>query len=199
MYVFGSSVSSFGEYSADSPSTAGAYSCFSELSLATLVRLLLSMLVRLCSVDVRRLSVGEVGGKVERCWSRLERPDWRLRGGGGGGGMEAELSLETERGALRFEFIEDVRWRPGAGEDGSDDNVVRREEGGLGDDTVGRRAVAVEESSVEDEFALEVLIVDNAAPWRLVGGGGGGAFCEGDEVGASWLSPGLRSGSSREC
>lgn len=89
---------------------------------------------------------------------------------------EAELSFETERTLFRFEFIDGERWGPRLGEGGSEENVVRREEGGLGDDRVGRRAVADEESSVEDEFALEVLIVDSVAPWRLVGGGGGGAF-----------------------
>lgn len=43
---------------------------------------------------------------------------------------------------------------------------------------MGRRVdvVAVEVSSVDEELALDVLIVANAAPWRLVGGGGGGAF-----------------------
>lgn len=129
---------------------------------------------------VRRVSVGEVG-IVGRSLSRLERPDWRRRGGGGGGGIFA-LSFETDLELGRFELIEDVRATPGLGEGGSEEIVVRREEGGLGDETVARRVVAADESSVEEELALEVLIVDRVAPWRLVGGGGGGAFWEGEDV-----------------
>lgn len=60
------SASSLGEYSAYSFagnfSSTGAYSCLRELSLAALVRLLLSLLVRLFSMLVRRLSVGDEGG-----------------------------------------------------------------------------------------------------------------------------------------
>lgn len=80
------------------------------------------------------------------------------------------LSLETERG-LRFELTEEVRVRPGAGEGGGEENVGLRDEGGLGDDTGVRRVDAVEGSSVVDELMLVAT-----APWRLAGGGGGGAF-----------------------
>lgn len=54
-----SSLSSVGEESTCSFSGAGAYSYRNELSLATLVLLLLSKLLRLTSELVRRLSVGE--------------------------------------------------------------------------------------------------------------------------------------------
>lgn len=114
------SLSSLGEYKAFSStvceSTAGAYSFRRELSLAALVRRLLSklvrlysVLVRLYSVLVRRLSEGEAG--VGRGPSRLDRLDCRRRGGGGGGGMLtlAVLSPETARIELRFDETEDVR------------------------------------------------------------------------------------------
>ena len=73
------------------------------------------------------------------------------------------LSLETERG-LRLELTDEVRASPGEGDGGGEDKVVRREEGGLGDDTVDRRVVAVEDSSVVDELALGVLLPVRDAP-----------------------------------
>lgn len=97
--------------------------------------------------------------------------------------MEA-LSLETAREVSRAECIEEVRAGPGSGDEGSEVSVVRREDGGLGEDVAGRAEV---ESSLEEELALEVFMVERALPWRLEGGGGGGAFdvAEGCEVG-SW-------------
>lgn len=95
------SLSSFGEYNAYSVpvlSSTGAYSRLSELSLATLVLRLLSRLVRLYSMLVRRLSAGDdEKGTFGRCWSRLDRLDCRRRGGGGGGGKLPVLSPETAR------------------------------------------------------------------------------------------------------
>lgn len=98
-----------------------------ELSLAALVRRLLSrlvrlysVLVRLYSVLVRRLSVGVA--TPGRGWSKLDRLDCRRRGGGGGGGMLMlpVLSPDTARIELRVEDTDDVRWTPSTGDDGSD-------------------------------------------------------------------------------
>jgi hypothetical protein len=109
-----SSDSSFGEdkaYSSPPLSSIAAYSLRKELSLATLVRLLLSRLVRRVSMLVRRLSVGDDEGMKGRCWSRLDLFVWRRRGGGGGGGsiLLLALSLETTREAFRLEEIDEVR------------------------------------------------------------------------------------------
>jgi hypothetical protein len=61
-----------------------------------------------------------------------------------------------ERGVLRFDDKDEVRARlgsSGAGDDVDEGSVVvLREEGGLGDETLERRAV--EGSSVVDEVAL---------------------------------------------
>jgi len=105
------------------------------------------------------------------------------------------LSFETER----LLWVDGLRARS-PGEGGSDDIVVRRDEGGFGDDTVGRRGVKEAESSVDDELALDVLIEDKGAPCRLVGGGGGGAALkdEGLEVGSRTDSE-LIGGNSVEC
>jgi hypothetical protein len=75
---------------------------------------------------------------------------------------EFELSFETIRCVLRVELIDEVRARP-AGDGGSEDKAVRRGGGGVGEESVGRRAVAVVDSSVFEEFALDVLM-DKAAP-----------------------------------
>jgi hypothetical protein len=75
---------------------------------------------------------------------------------------EFELSLETVRCVLRVELIDEVRTRP-AGDGGSEAKLVRRGGGGVGDESVGRRAAAVADSSVDEEFALDVLM-DSAAP-----------------------------------
>ena len=78
------------------------------------------------------------------------------------------LSFETERGLLRFDAIEVVRLRPavpGTGEGGGDENVVLREEGGFGDETVLlRRTPVVEVRSVVDVFALGALEPVREAP-----------------------------------
>lgn len=65
---------------------------------------------------------------------------------------------------------------------------------GFGDEIAG----LICESSVVEEFALDVLMVDKECPWRREGGGGGGAFwaVAGCEVG-SWLE--LIGGGSIEC
>lgn len=203
-----SDTSSFGEYNTCSFSAAlGAYSYRSELSLATLVRLLLSMLFLLCSALVRRLSVGdEVGRGCGRSLSMLERLDWRRRGGGGGGGIvEVVLSLETERGLLRVEVMEEVRERPvevRSGEAGGwEEKVLLRDEGAIGDVAAGRVVDVVRGSSVVDELGLGVLLlfVRDAPCRRAGGGGGGGALLEdGDDVG-SYPEPGLSKGNSVEC
>lgn len=161
----GSSTSSRGEYNACSSAAPGTYSRLRELTLAILPCLLPSMEpreLRLYSVLVCREPMGDddPGGRLGRCISRLERFDCRRRGGGGGGGRLV-LSLDTARGALRVECMEDVRARPGTGDEGSEVIVVRREEGGLGEDIAGRPDA---ESSVDEEFALDVFIVDRALP-----------------------------------
>jgi hypothetical protein len=149
--------------------------------------------------------MGDVGdgmeGRAGRSLSILERPpEVRLRGGGGGGGMltEFELSFETVRWVLRVEFIDEVRARA-AGDGGSEDKVVRRAGGGVGDDRVGLRAVADVESSVVEEFALDVLIVARVAPRCRVGGGGGGTFCEDGDIAGSRAIAGLGIPNSVEC
>jgi hypothetical protein len=65
-----------------------------------------------------------------------------------------------------------VRARPRAGE-GGDEEIVRREESGLVM-SARRREVVVEGRSVVDKWGADVAIV---APWRRVGGGGGGDLC----------------------
>lgn len=102
------------------------------------------MLVRLFSVLVRRDSVGEEGIMFGRCWSRLDRLDWRLRGGGGGGGIALPvLSFETTRWVLRPDDAEEVGFRLGAGDEGSmsDSMVLLREDEGPGADAVVRTEV----------------------------------------------------------
>jgi len=101
------------------------------------------------------------------------------------------------RWALRVEFIDEVRARP-AGDGGSEERVVRRAGGGAGDDRVGLRAAAVVESSVVEEFALDVLIVARAAP-RCRVGGGGGTFCEDGDIVGSRAIGGLGIAKSAEC
>ena len=76
--------------------------------------------------------------------------------------------------------------------------VVRREEDGLGDVTVGRRAVPLEDTSVTEELALELPIVGSADPRCLVGGGGGGDLWEAVDGGSSFKL-GLATESSTEC
>lgn len=139
-----SSASSRGEYIAYSfalLSSAGAYSCRRECSLAPLVRLLLSrlvrrrsVLVRLCSVLVLRLSVGDDDGMKGRGWSRLERPEPGLRrGGGGGGGMPLPPSPNARRRLLRFDAVDAVR---DTGTSGSPSSVLLREDGPRDDPVV---------------------------------------------------------------
>lgn len=202
-----SSASSLGEYSAYSLallSSAGAYSCRRECSLAPLARLLSrlvrrrSVLVRRCSVLVLRLSVGLNDEMSGRCWSRLERPEPGLRrGGGGGGGIPAPLSLDARRRLLRFEAVEAVRER---GTSGSASSVLLREDGPR-DEPVVRTEVDRWGSSVEDELVDEP-ISERRAPC-LDGGGGGGAFELGVVVALLATSPGVGvtpvDGTSREC
>jgi hypothetical protein len=168
--------SSCGEYSACSfpaLSSDGAYSLRSEFSLATLARRLLSVLVLLCSVLVRRLSVGdeEMWG---RGWSRLERFDCRRRGGGRGGGFELVLlSFDTTREVLRFDEMLDVRCTPVTGAAGSESMVLRRDWVGpcVG---VAVRTEVERWSSEFEELALKELMSVNRTPCRERGGGGGG-------------------------
>jgi hypothetical protein len=170
--------SSFGEdkaYSFPPRSSIGAYSLRNEFSLATLVRLLLSRLVRRFSMLVRRLSVGDEEDMNGRCWSRLDRFDWRRRGGGGGGGIVLPvLSFETTRGAFRFEVIDEVRRTLVMGEAGSESKVLRRDEDGPGTEGAVRTEFERCGSSELDEFALDDVISVNLAPCLDRGGGGGG-------------------------
>jgi hypothetical protein len=193
------SFSSTGEYKAYSLSpfsSTGVYALRSELSLATLVRLC-SMLVRRYSVLVRRLSVGEEEEYgCGRCWSRLERLDWRRRGGGGGGMLLPVLPPDTLRCVLRVEDTEEVRWMLGAGDEASDSRVLRRGEGGSGMD----RGVLTEPddcaSSVLEELVLELPRFASRAPYREGGGGGGGDFVL--DIGSGMVDVGV-CGASIEC
>lgn len=205
-----SSASSRGEYSAYSLallSSTGAYSCRRECSLAPLARLLLSrlvrrrsVLVRLCSVLVLRLSVGDDDGMNGRWWSRLERPEPGLRrGGGGGGGIPLPLSLDARRILLRFDAVEAVR---DMGASGSPSSVLLREDGPR-DEPVVRTEVVRWGSSVEDELTLDEPMSDRRAPCLEGGGGGGGAFELGVVVALLATSPGVgvtpTGGTSRDC
>jgi hypothetical protein len=88
----------------------------------------------------------------------------------------------------------------GTGEEGGDENVVLREEGAFGDETVLlRRTPMVDVRSVVDVFALGAFEPVRDAPCRRAGGGGGGDLAaDGNEV-ESFGRPGFRSGISVEC
>jgi len=98
---------------------------------------------------------------------------------------------------LRFEDRDEVRARPGSSGAGDDvvegSVVVLREVGTLGEETLERRAV--EGSSVVEEVALGGFPPVSEDPWRRLGGGGGGTFCEGEDA-VSLGMPGLSKGNS---
>jgi hypothetical protein len=85
------------------------------------------------------------------------------------------LSPDTFRWVLRVDDIEEARCTLGAGDEGWDSRVLRRDNGGSGTDLGIRPELDRCGSSVLEEFALELPRLASRAPWRE-GGGGGGDF-----------------------
>jgi hypothetical protein len=102
------------------------------------------------------------------------------------------LSPETVRCVLRLDDIDEVRWTLGAGDEGCDSRVLRRDDGGSGTDLGVRPERDRCGSSVLEEFALELPRLASRAPCRE-GGGGGGDFAPSN--GSTLLGTGLCKGS----
>jgi hypothetical protein len=105
------------------------------------------------------------------------------------------LSPETFRWVLRFDDIDEVRYTLGAGDDGWDSRVLRRDDGGSGTDRGIRPELDRCGSSVLARFGPELPRLASRAPCRE-GGGGGGDFAPND--GSMVLGPGLCKAST-EC
>lgn len=105
------------------------------------------------------------------------------------------LSPETLRWVLRLDDIDEVRCTLGAGEEGCDSRVLRRDDGGSGTDLGIRPELDRCGNSVLEEFALELPRFASRAPCRE-GGGGGGDFAPNN--GSRVFGPGL-CGASTEC
>ena len=84
------------------------------------------------------------------------------------------LSLDARRGLPRFDAVDEARFIPGSGNDGSPSSVLLRDEGPR-DAAVVRTEVDRCGNSVTDELALNEPISVRRNPC-LEGGGGGGDF-----------------------
>lgn len=104
------------------------------------------------------------------------------------------LSPDTFRWVLRLDDIDEARCTLGAGDEGWDSKVLRRDEGGSGTDLGVRPELERCGSSVLEEFALELPRFASRAPCRE-GGGRGGDFAP---KGSTLLGTGLCMGST-EC